>query len=168
MEYGGSIFLRNSATYEYLPNDTVSCPRIPQNNVGFEVLTPMVMKSCIFWDITQDNSLKLNWRFGGTCSLHLRGRRISQARSQRESRWQAELFLASLILRSWRWRRHIPPKRWSTFSGLRGVMHQIIELIQKFIIFQYLMSLSEMELVVFYYIKKVTLWGSPIKNKTIV
>jgi hypothetical protein len=29
--------------------------------------------------------LKLNWHFGETCRLHLQGRRISQARNQRES-----------------------------------------------------------------------------------
>jgi hypothetical protein len=39
-------------------------------------------------DITPCNSLKVNWRFGGTYGLHLQGRRISSARSQRESRRQ--------------------------------------------------------------------------------
>jgi hypothetical protein len=38
----------------------------------------------------QCNLSKANRRFGGTCRLHLQGRRISRARSQRESRWQAE------------------------------------------------------------------------------
>jgi hypothetical protein len=38
--------------------------------------------------------LKVNQRFGGTYRLHLQGRRISQARSQRESRWPAELCFA--------------------------------------------------------------------------
>jgi hypothetical protein len=35
--------------------------------------------------------LKVNRRFGGTCRLHLQGRRISRARNQCKSRWQAEL-----------------------------------------------------------------------------
>jgi hypothetical protein len=57
---------------------------------GFEVLTAMIMKSAIFWDITPCSPLKLNRRFGGKFRLHLQGRRISRVRNQRESRWQAE------------------------------------------------------------------------------
>jgi hypothetical protein len=55
--------------------------------VGFEILTAVVMKSSIFWDIM----LKVNWHFGGTYRLYLQGRKISWARNQRESRWQADL-----------------------------------------------------------------------------
>jgi hypothetical protein len=40
--------------------------------VGFEVLTPVVMKSAVFWDITPCSPLKVN---------------------QRESRWQAGILL---------------------------------------------------------------------------
>jgi hypothetical protein len=36
------------------------------NVVGFEVLTVVVMKSTIFWDITLCNPLSVNRRFGGT------------------------------------------------------------------------------------------------------
>jgi hypothetical protein len=46
--------------------------------VRFEVLTPVVMKRTIFWDITP---LKVNRRFRRT-RLHLHDRRISQARNQ--------------------------------------------------------------------------------------
>jgi hypothetical protein len=52
--------------------------------VGFEVLTAVVMKSTIFWDITSCSPLKVNRRFGRTYRLHLM-RRISRARYQRES-----------------------------------------------------------------------------------
>jgi hypothetical protein len=34
--------------------------------VGFEILTEVVMKSTIFWDITLCSTLKKNRRFGGT------------------------------------------------------------------------------------------------------
>jgi hypothetical protein len=44
--------------------------------VGFEVLPAVVMKNSIFWDITPYSPLKGNRRFGGTCRLHLHGRRI--------------------------------------------------------------------------------------------
>jgi hypothetical protein len=44
-----------------------------------------VMYLYIFWDIPPCSHLKVNRRFGGTCWLHLPGRRISQARNQREA-----------------------------------------------------------------------------------
>jgi hypothetical protein len=49
--------------------------------VGFEVLTAVVMKRTIFWDITPCSPLKVNQRLGRTCRLHLQGRRISKARA---------------------------------------------------------------------------------------
>jgi hypothetical protein len=55
----------------------------------YEVPLPDSMKSSVFWDITPCSPLKANRRFGGTCRLHLQGRRISRSRNQRESRWQA-------------------------------------------------------------------------------
>jgi hypothetical protein len=62
--------------------------------VGFEVLTAVVMDSSIFWDITH-------------CLLP-------------NSRW----FLASLILRPWRWWRYVPPKRCLSFNGLYGIIRR--------------------------------------------
>jgi hypothetical protein len=53
---------------------------------GFEVLTAMVVKSTIFWDITLCRPSKVNRRFERTYNLHLLGRRISRARKQVESR----------------------------------------------------------------------------------
>jgi hypothetical protein len=46
-------------------------------NEGFEVLTAVVMKSTIFWDLMLCTLLKVNQHFRGTCHLHLHGRRIS-------------------------------------------------------------------------------------------
>jgi hypothetical protein len=40
-------------------------------NVGFEVLTAVVMKCTIFWYIAPCSPLKVNRRFRGTCLLHL-------------------------------------------------------------------------------------------------
>jgi hypothetical protein len=59
-------------------------------HVGFEVFTPVVMKNSIFWDVMPYCPLKVNGRFGGTCSPHLQGGRISQAKIQREISWKAE------------------------------------------------------------------------------
>jgi hypothetical protein len=42
---------------------------------GSEVLTAVVMKSIIFWDITPCSPLSVNRRFGGTYRLHLQGRK---------------------------------------------------------------------------------------------
>jgi hypothetical protein len=50
--------------------------------VGFQVLTAVVMKIYIFWNITSRIPVKVNPRFGGTCRLHRKGRRVSQARNQ--------------------------------------------------------------------------------------
>jgi hypothetical protein len=52
--------------------------------VEFEVLTEVVMKSPMFWDITPYILLKGNLRFGETCHLNLQRRRISQTRNQGE------------------------------------------------------------------------------------
>jgi hypothetical protein len=42
-------------------------------SAGFEVLTVVIMKSSIFWDITPYSPLKIDQRFGGTCLLQLQG-----------------------------------------------------------------------------------------------
>jgi hypothetical protein len=79
------------------------------------------------------NPLKVNRRFGGTYRLHFQGRIISRARNQRQSRWQTQplflpptsrWFLARLILRPWRWRWKVFPKRRLTSNGLHGVISQ--------------------------------------------
>jgi hypothetical protein len=56
---------------------------------GYEILTAVVMKGSVLWDITPCTPLKVNRRFEGTCRLHLQGRKVSHARNQRE----AELYL---------------------------------------------------------------------------
>jgi hypothetical protein len=48
---------------------------------GYEVLTAVIMDSTIFWDITPFSSMNVNRSFGGTCRLHLEGRKINQARN---------------------------------------------------------------------------------------
>jgi hypothetical protein len=70
--------------------------------VGFEVVTVVVMKSIIFWDITPCSLLKVNRRFGGTYCLHLQGWRISWERNHIGCRWQAELLLSRKAIYIWR------------------------------------------------------------------
>jgi hypothetical protein len=48
----------------------------PVRFVEYEVLTAVVVKSSIFWDLTSCSPLKVNRRFGGTFRLHLHGQRI--------------------------------------------------------------------------------------------
>jgi hypothetical protein len=55
--------------------------------VGFEVLTEVVMRGTILWDVSPCSPLKVNRHFGGTYLLHLLGQRISRARDQRETMW---------------------------------------------------------------------------------
>jgi hypothetical protein len=47
--------------------------------VGFGVLTAVVMKSSLFWNVASYSSIKVTRSFGGTYSLHLQ-ERISRAR----------------------------------------------------------------------------------------
>jgi hypothetical protein len=55
------------------------------NFTVFEVLTAVVMKSSVLCARTPCSPLKVNRHFGGTCRLHLQGRRIGQPRNQREA-----------------------------------------------------------------------------------
>jgi hypothetical protein len=54
--------------------------QLTKGNVGFEDLPPMVMESCIFWDITSCSPLKVNGCFRGIYSLYLQGGRIREIR----------------------------------------------------------------------------------------
>jgi hypothetical protein len=49
------------------------------------VLTAMIMKSSVFWDMTPCSPLKVNQCFGGISQFRLHCRRISQARQQHEA-----------------------------------------------------------------------------------
>jgi hypothetical protein len=91
------------------------------NCVGSEVLTVVVI-SC---DIT----LKVNRHFGGTRRHHLHGRRIRQARNQRETGSKLCWFLAGLPLQTRRWTRRVAPKGHLTFNGLHTVISQRTELL---------------------------------------
>jgi hypothetical protein len=51
------------------------------NVVGLEVLTAVIMKSTIFWDVTPCSPSSVNRSFGETYRLHLQGRKISRARN---------------------------------------------------------------------------------------
>jgi hypothetical protein len=48
-------------------------------NLGFDVLTDVVMNITMFWDVTPCSQLKIKRRFEGMYRLHLQGR-ISRAR----------------------------------------------------------------------------------------
>jgi hypothetical protein len=95
------------------------------SSVGFEVVTSVVIKSCIFWEIIPCSPLKVGRRFRGARRLCLHVRRISRARNQLEKQ------VISLILRPWRWRRHAPPKRRLTFNGVHDVISQTTELFKR-------------------------------------
>jgi hypothetical protein len=71
------------------------------------------LKSTIVRDIMPCSPLKANLRFGGTYRLHLHG-------LLPRSRW----YFGRLILRPWRWRWYVPPKRRLTFNGLHSVVSQ--------------------------------------------
>jgi hypothetical protein len=59
------------------------------------ILNSFILKCSVLWDI-MCNLLKVTWRFGGTCHLHLQGGRLSHARNQpkagsKQSSWLAEI-----------------------------------------------------------------------------
>lgn len=65
--------------------------------------------------------------FTGTCCPHLQAPRISRARNQHESMWQAEvsrLLLIQFILQSWRLRGHVLPQHKLTSDGPHSVIYQ--------------------------------------------
>jgi hypothetical protein len=79
------------------------------------------MKSTTFQDITPCSLFKQNRCFKETYSLRFQGRRISSARNRvKAGGW----FLARLILRSWRRKCYISPKRRLAFNRLYGVISQ--------------------------------------------
>jgi hypothetical protein len=90
--------------------------------VGFEVLTPVLMKSSVFWHITPCSPLKMNRRFGETPSSHSKNKPSHITGCHLLSRG----FLVSLMLRPWRWRRHVPQKGRLTLNGLHGAVSQNI------------------------------------------
>jgi hypothetical protein len=94
-----------------------------------------VIKRSNFWDITTCSPLKDNRCFGGIYNLHLHGRRSKHETSVKAGHIQSSAyhllsgwFLAWFILLSWKWRRHVPPKRGLIFKGLHGDISQKIEL----------------------------------------
>jgi hypothetical protein len=72
-------------------------------------------------DITPCNPLKINRRLGGICHLYLLGRAFV-------CHLLSRYFLAWLILRPWRWRRRVPPKRRLNFKTIHSVISKNTEL----------------------------------------
>jgi hypothetical protein len=58
------------------------CLDAVSSKLSFEVLTAVVVKGSVFWDITPYTPLKVNRRFGGIRRLQLHDQRISQTRNQ--------------------------------------------------------------------------------------
>jgi hypothetical protein len=88
---------------------------------GCVVLWTRKSQEVYLWDIRSCSPLKVNQRFGGICLLHFQV--ANRALLAACLCW----FLASLNLRLWRWRSYIPPKRRLIFTGLYGVISQMIE-----------------------------------------
>jgi hypothetical protein len=55
-----------------------SAAYIKTDPLEFEILTAVVMKSSIFWDITTCGQLEVSRRFGGTYRFHLQGENLTR------------------------------------------------------------------------------------------
>jgi hypothetical protein len=79
--------ISDSVQYLCQFNNTPSSQNFKFNcSVGYKTVEFVVlMKSPVFWDITLFSTLKVKRRFGVTCRLHLRRRRISRARNHHEA-----------------------------------------------------------------------------------
>jgi hypothetical protein len=65
------------------------CNMAKVDRCSSEMSADQLWASTVFWGVTPCSPLKVSRCFGGTYHLHHQGRRISRARYQRESRWQA-------------------------------------------------------------------------------
>jgi hypothetical protein len=68
--------------------------------VGFEVLTVVIMKTAIFWDIAPCSPYT-NRRFGGTYHLHLQSRKSAEEETS-DSRWPLKLWSLYNCYPDWR------------------------------------------------------------------
>jgi hypothetical protein len=91
--------------------------------VGFEVLTAVIMKSTIFWDITLCSPLSVNRRFGGNI--------LRSSACHLLSCW----FLARLIFSSLKMKAICSPET-SVDNGLHGFISQKTVLFMKVTVFE--------------------------------
>jgi hypothetical protein len=69
------------------------CLSFCEHGNGSEVLTEMIRKSTIFWDVIRCSSVQVNRRLGGTYRLHLQGRRVSREwNQQKKALWLLPTF----------------------------------------------------------------------------
>jgi hypothetical protein len=108
----------------------------------FEILTAVVTKNSLFWDITPCSPLKLKQYFGEIYHIHLQGRRIISEKNKREIMWNVMCkgwayqplhrdlqwsivlrnHVESRALRTYSWRRCAILKLWLTFNGQHAVI----------------------------------------------
>jgi hypothetical protein len=87
------------------------------------------MNSSILWDITQCSPLKVNWYLGGICRPHLQGRRISQARKQRQAGGKMEVACSSEILM--KTEQAIEKNSWWWYWDIQSLTKAMINLAMK-------------------------------------
>jgi hypothetical protein len=99
-----------SVTGLWEPLILVSSPSI--RFIDLKNSTAVVLKISVFWGTTPFVPMKVIRRFERTL-IHLHNRKIIQVTSQREacSKQICDWFLDWLIIRPWKWRQHVLPKR---------------------------------------------------------
>jgi hypothetical protein len=71
--------------------------------------------------VTSCYPIEVHRCFEGKCHLHLQGVRVSQTSNEQEAVYKQSSLLTSLILRLWRGRKYVLPKRRWTSTGQHGV-----------------------------------------------
>jgi hypothetical protein len=96
-------------------NAYCSIPYIYIEFIGFEVLTSVIMKNTVFWDMTPCSPVVVHRRFGRTYCMHFQDRILSLEIKQ----------FCFLITSYWlQWKKYVTPEHQRISTSLHGVTYQ--------------------------------------------
>jgi hypothetical protein len=105
---------RCASTYIYT-HTYIQIDKRHTKNAGFEVLTSLLMKSTVLWNVKPFGPLKVNQTLR---------RKISLPSSESKIKLGKKPDCKQVARRAWTWNRCVLQKRLLTFNGLHGVISQ--------------------------------------------